>query len=270
MPPFITFLSDYGRTDDFVGVCHAVMARLAPDARVVDITHGIDRHDVRTGAMVLRNTLPYAPAGVHLAVVDPGVGAERRALALRCAEEDRFLVGPDNGLLSLAWDRFGGPVEAVEIGRSPWRLEPVSATFHGRDIFAPVAARLAAGATLAEAGEPLDVDELIALDVSRPRAEDDGLIVHVVGIDRFGNLILDAMHEDLAGTGLRLGQQVELDLGEGDVVKAVFAVTFADVPPGGVLVYEDAYRSLALAVNRGDASRDLDLRRDHELRIRPA
>jgi S-adenosylmethionine hydrolase len=270
MAPFITFLSDYGRTDDFVGVCHAVMARLAPDARVVDITHGIDRHDIRTGAMVLRNTLPYAPAGVHLAVVDPGVGAERRALALRCAEEDRILVGPDNGLLSLAWARFGGAVEAVEIGRSPWRLEPVSATFHGRDIFAPVAARLAAGAPLAEAGEPLDVDELVALDASRPRVEDDGLVVHVVAIDRFGNLILDAMHDDLADTGLRLGQQVELDLGEGDVVKAVFAVTFADVPPGGVLVYEDAYRSLALAVNRGDASRDLDLRRDHELRIRPA
>src|SRR5215213_4993838 len=188
MPPFITFLSDYGRDDDFVGVCHAVMARLTPDARVIDLTHGVGRHDVRTGAMVLRNTLPYAPAGVHLAVVDPGVGAERRAVALRCAEEDRLLVGPDNGLLSLAWERFGGAVEAVEIGRSPWRLEPVAATFHGRDIFAPVAARLAGGDALAEAGDPLDVDDLVTLDVPRPRVDGDALLVHVVGIDRFGNL----------------------------------------------------------------------------------
>jgi S-adenosylmethionine hydrolase len=270
MPPFITFLSDYGRSDDFVGVCHAVMARVAPEARVIDLSHGIGRHDLRTGAMVLRNALPYAPAGVHLAVVDPGVGAERRAVAVRCAEEDRVLVGPDNGLLSLAWERFGGAVEAVEIGRSPWRLEPVSATFHGRDIFAPVAARLASGDQLAAAGDPLDTDELVVLEIPRPRVEDSGLVVHVVGVDRFGNLILDAVHEDLAGTGLRLGQPVELDLGDGDVMKAVFAVTFADVPAGGVLLYEDAYRSLALAVNRGDASRDLDLRRDHELRVRPA
>jgi S-adenosylmethionine hydrolase len=133
-----------------------------------------------------------------------------------------------------------------------------------------VAARLALGEPLAEAGEPLDVDDLVALDVPRPRIEGDDLVVHIVGIDRFGNLILDAVHDDLAGTGLRLGQPVELDLGEGDVMKAVFAVTFADLPEGGVLLYEDAYRSLALAVNRGDASTDLDLRRDHELRIRPA
>jgi S-adenosyl-L-methionine hydrolase (adenosine-forming) len=270
LPPFITFLSDYGHDDDFVGVCHAVIAGIAPDARVIDIAHGIERHDVRTGALVLRNTLPYAPAGVHMAVVDPGVGAERRAVAVRCAEQDRVLVGPDNGLLALAWQRFGGAVEAVEIGRSPWRLEPVSATFHGRDIFAPVTARLAAGGVLAEAGEPLDVDALVGLDAPRPRVEGDALVVHVTGIDRFGNLVLNAGHEDLAGSGLRLGQQVELDFGEGDVVKAVFAVTFADVPSGGVLLYEDAYRSLALAVNRGSASRDLDLRRDHELRIRPA
>src|SRR3954469_21463329 len=122
MARVITFLSDYGHDDDFVGVCHAVMAGIAPDARVIDITHGIERHDVRTGAITMRNTLPYAPAGVHLAVVDPGVGAERRAVAVRCAEEDRVLVGPDNGLLALAWQRFGGAVEAIEIGRSPWRL----------------------------------------------------------------------------------------------------------------------------------------------------
>ena len=131
--------------------------------RVIDITHGIERHNVRAGALVLRRALPYFAPGVHLAVVDPDVGAERRAVALRTAEDDRLLVGPDNGLLSLAATRFGGVAEAFDIGLSPHRLDPLSATFHGRDLFAPVAAALAAGAPLAEAGEPLDPDELVSL-----------------------------------------------------------------------------------------------------------
>src|SRR3954449_421160 len=135
--PVLTFLSDYGQLDEFVGVCHGVIARLAPEVRVIDITHGIPRHDVRAGALVLRGALPYCPPGVHLAVVDPDVGARRRAVALRCAEEDRLLVGPDNGLLMLAAARFGGVVEAFEIGRSPHRLEPVSATFPGPDVVGP-------------------------------------------------------------------------------------------------------------------------------------
>src|ERR671939_1055083 len=143
MARVITFLSDYGHDDDFVGVCHGVIARIAPDARVIDVTHGIPRHDVRSGALVLRRALPYLPPGVHLAVVDPEVGAERRAVAVRTAEEGRLMVGPDNGLLSLAAQRFGGAVEAVDVGRSQHRLRPVSATFHGRDLFAPVAAHLA-------------------------------------------------------------------------------------------------------------------------------
>src|SRR5918993_4038990 len=154
----ITFLSDYGLSDEFVGVVHAVIARIAPEAPVIDLTHGIPRQDVETGARVLARSLPYAPAGVHLAVVDPEVGARRRAVALRTAEEDRLLVGPDNGLLMAAAERFGGIAEVVEISASPWRLEPVSATFHGRDLFAPVAARLAAGGRLADAGAPLDAD----------------------------------------------------------------------------------------------------------------
>src|SRR3954463_8235742 len=161
----ITFLSDYGLEDDFVGVCHAVMARIAPEVRIVDLTHGIERHDIRTGALVLRRALPYAQPGVHLAVVDPEVGAQRRAIALRTAEEDRLLVGPDNGLLSLAAQRFGGIAEIVDVARSPHRLEPVSATFPGRALFAPAPAALAAGAELAEAGDPLDPDEIVRLDM---------------------------------------------------------------------------------------------------------
>src|SRR3954468_8992952 len=136
----ITFLSDYGLEDDSVGVCHGVMARIAPDARVIDLTHGLERHDVRTAAIVLRRSLPFCAPGVHLAVVDPGVGGRRRAIEPRTTGWGRLLVGPDNGLLSLAAQRFGGIAEVVDLARSRHRLEPVSATFHGRDLFAPAAA----------------------------------------------------------------------------------------------------------------------------------
>src|SRR3954454_6163497 len=131
----VTFLSDYGLVDEFVGVCHAVIARIAPEARVIDLSHGIPRHDVRSGALVLARALPYAPPGVHLAVVDPEVGAERRGVAIRCAEEGRFLVGPDNGLLMLAAAAFGGAVEAVDVARSPHRLEPGAGPLHRRGGF---------------------------------------------------------------------------------------------------------------------------------------
>jgi S-adenosylmethionine hydrolase len=265
----ITFLSDYGYEDDFVGVCHGVVARVAPNVRVIDITHGIPRHNVRAAALVLRNALPHMPPGVHLAVVDPEVGAERRAVAIRCAEENRLLVGPDNGVLSLAADAFGGAVEAMDIGRSPWRLEPVSATFHGRDIFAPVAARLAADMALPEAGDPCDADSLARIELSRPEARDGALVAHALAVDRFGNVILDATHADLDGSDIRLGRPLELVAGA-QRFTAWYAVTFADVRPGEFLVYEDAYRMLAVAVNRGNAADLLDLAPGGELRIAPA
>jgi S-adenosylmethionine hydrolase len=265
----ITFLSDYGLADDFVGVCHGVIARLCPEARVIDVTHGISRHNVRVGALVLRNALPYMPPGVHLAVVDPEVGAERRAVALRCADEDRLLVGPDNGLLWLAAERFGGAVEAVDVARSPWRLEPVSATFHGRDLFAPVAARLAAGEPLASGGDPCDPDGLTRLELPRPRADGEALVAHALAIDRFGNVILDASQTDLEGSGIRLGRPLELAV-DGKRFTAWYALTFADVRPGEILVYEDAYRTLAVAVNRGSAAALLEVEPDGELRIAPA
>jgi S-adenosylmethionine hydrolase len=263
---FVTFLSDYGHQDEFVGVCHGVLAGLAPMARVIDITHGVARHDVRAGAIVLRNALPYTPAGVHLAVVDPQVGSARRAVALRCADEERALVGPDNGLLMLAAERFGGVVEAVDIGRSPWRLEPVSATFHGRDIFAPVAAALARGEALAGTGEPVAVEELVGLELPSATVRDGALITHVLVSDRFGNVILDAGHDDLTAVGLRLGSTLDVSA-RGRGHRARFATTFADVDEGELLLYEDAQRQLALAVNRGSALRSLGVGRDAELRL---
>jgi S-adenosyl-L-methionine hydrolase (adenosine-forming) len=263
----VTLLTDYGRDDEFVGVCHGVIRSIQPDAQIVDVTHGIERYAVRQGAIVLRNTLPYLPVGVHMGVVDPQVGTERRALALRTGD-GRILVGPDNGLLSLAWERAGGVELAVEVTRSPHRLEPVSATFHGRDVFAPVAARLAAGAALADAGDPLEPASLATVELPAPRRESDALVAHALIVDRFGNAALNVEHDDLAGSGITLGGGVELEVG-GERYLATYAGTFADVQAGELLVYEDAYRTLAVAINRGDAAATLGLHPDSELRLRP-
>jgi S-adenosylmethionine hydrolase len=201
-------------------------------------------------------------------VVDPDVGAERRAVAVAAANGWTF-VGPDNGLLLPAAEAAGGVVQAVDIARSPLRLEPVSATFHGRDIFAPVAAQLAAGTPLADVGDPLDPLELIGLELPRPGRENGVLIAHVLGVDRFGNLSLDAGHEDLEGSGLRLGHAVVVKAQDGDEARLQYVRTFADVNAGDLLLYEDAQRRLAVAVSHGDAAARLGCKVDDELRIRP-
>jgi len=269
-PPIISFLSDYGLDDAFVGVCHGVIVRACPQARIIDVSHGIPRHDILSGALTLRNAVPYLPAGVHLAVVDPTVGASgshaRRAVALRTEFERRVLVGPDNGLLSLAAARLGGVINAVDIGRSPHRLEPVSATFHGRDIFAPVAAALAAGARLAEVGDPIAIEDLVTLSPSEAQADGDGLHAHVLALDRFGNVILDAGHEQLGAAGLRLGAELTLTV-SGARHPARYASTFADVAAGGLLLYEDAERQAALAVNHGSAAELLGVARGTAVRV---
>jgi S-adenosyl-L-methionine hydrolase (adenosine-forming) len=266
-PPVITLLTDYGVDSEFAGVCRGVIARICPDATVVDITHAIARHDIRHGALVLRSSLPYMPVGIHVAVVDPQVGTERRAVASSCSD-GRVLVGPDNGVLSLAAAASGGVVEAVDISRSQHRLEPVSATFHGRDVFAPVAAALAAGAPFADAGEPLAVDELAGLALPSPRRDGNVLVAHALLVDVYGNVTLDVRHEDLPGTGLILGHKVQVRT-RGGTFDATFTGTFADVEAGELLLYEDATRTLALAVNRGDAAAALGIEADGEVRLTP-
>jgi S-adenosylmethionine hydrolase len=267
MPRPITFLSDYGLADEFVGVVHAVIAHECPTARVVDLAHGIPRQSVLAGALMLARALPYAPPGVHLAVVDPEVGARRRAVALRTALDDRILVGPDNGLLLPAADRFGWITEAVEISTSPWRLEPVSATFHGRDLFAPVAARLAAGEALADAGTPLDPAELVRIELPTPRKgrKKGQLIAHAMVIDGFGNVQLNAAPGDLQA---RLGHPVAIGK---DGRSARYLRTFADAEAGELLLYEDAAGMLALAVNGGEAATELGgVAPGDELRLTPS
>jgi S-adenosyl-L-methionine hydrolase (adenosine-forming) len=255
----ITFLSDYGLADEFVGVCHAVIAQISPDARVIDLSHGVPRHDIQTGALTLAAALPYAPTGVHLAVVDPEVGGTRRAIAVELADK-RILVGPDNGLLWPAAQQGGGVIEAVEITHSPLRLEPVSATFHGRDIFAPVAAHLAWDTELGDAGRPFDPAELQTLDLPTAQIDGDRLAAPVTVVDRFGNLRLAATHDDLEAIGLRLGQLTTVQLASGESHQARYVRTFAEAQHGELILYEDAARQLAVALSHGDAAERLALK----------
>ena len=245
-----------------------MIRRIAPDVPVVDISHGITRHGVRHGALVLAAALPYMPVGVHVAVVDPQVGTERRAVALLCAD-GRILVGPDNGLLSIAWERSGGVEEAYDVSRSAHRLEPVSATFHGRDVFCPVGAHLASGADLADSGDPIDASELEGLDMPEAVIEKGMARTHALAIDGFGNVALSLRHEHLLELGLTIGSRVLIHA-RGARRFATVVQTFADVGPGEFLLYEDAWGAVALAVNRGDAAIELRLNHDDELLVAPA
>jgi S-adenosylmethionine hydrolase len=223
----ITFLSDYGPGDEYVGVVEGVIAAIAPQARVIHLGHGVPPQDVRTGARRLARALDFTPPGIHLAIVDPGVGGPRRALAVRAG--DRILVGPDNGLLIEAAQHID---EVVDVSESPWRLLPTSATFHGRDIFAPVAAHLALGEPLQ--GPRIDPATLV-------RLPDLGGIVRVVEIDGFGNVITNAALPETARVRVN-GRE------------AIVGRTFGDAPPGGLVVYEDSAGEVALAVNGGSAA----------------
>jgi S-adenosyl-L-methionine hydrolase (adenosine-forming) len=242
-----------------------VIKQIAPDADVIDITHGIPPQHVLQGALVLANTLPFMPVGVHVAVVDPGVGGPRKALAVR-GGDDRFYVGPDNGLLLVAADRLGGVEEAVELTNRDYMLEPVSRTFHGRDVFAPAAAHLALGVGLRELGNAVDVAELERLEVPEPTIGKSRIRATVLYIDRYGNVQLNLTSDHLENAGILPGTQVEIEVGW-ERVYAVAARTFADVRSGDIVLYEDAYRNVALAINHGNAAQMLRARVGQELRL---
>jgi hypothetical protein len=260
---FITFLTDFGLQDDFVGTCHGVMKRIAPEAEVIDVTHGIRPGHILQGALVLRNALPFMPAGVHLAVVDPGVGGSRRPLALRDAE-GRYHVGPDNGLLIPAAERFGGIAEAHELASPAYALESVSHTFHGRDLFSPAAAHLARGVALSELGPPIDPDALAHIDLPQPEVGHSRIRATVLSVDRFGNVALNLEREHLEHASIVPGTRVEL-VSKGNNYFAVAARTFADAKSGDLILYEDSYRNVAVAVSRGSAAAVLGVDEGSEL-----
>jgi S-adenosyl-L-methionine hydrolase (adenosine-forming) len=207
---------------------------------------------VLQGALVLANTLPYMPVGIHLAVVDPGVGGPRKPLAFRGAD-GRLYVGPDNGLLLVAGDRLGGVEEAVEIAEERYMLQPVSRTFHGRDIFSPAAAHLASGVELGELGPAIEPGDLTRLELPVAQIGASRIRATALYVDRFGNIQLNLTSDDLERADIVPGTKVEVEV-RFERYFAVAARTFADVRPGDIVLYEDAYRNIALAINQGDAA----------------
>ncbi|WDZ87552.1 SAM hydrolase/SAM-dependent halogenase family protein [Micromonospora cathayae] len=254
---WISLTTDYGLSDGFVAACHGVIARLAPQVRVIDVTHLVPPTDVRHGAAVLAQTVPYLPPAVHVAVVDPGVGTSRRGIAL--ATPDALLVGPDNGLLVPAAEALGGIRAAVELTNPHWLAPAVSRTFHGRDVFAPVAARLADGAPLADAGPPVDPADLVRLPAPVLEVTPTGFTAEVLTVDHFGNVQLAAPGAVLDGRPerLRVGGQ-----------EAAHGRTFGDVPPDGLVIYVDSAGQVAVAVNGGRAAERLGVRSGDPLPVR--
>ena len=255
---WITMTTDYGISDGFTAACHGVIARLAPTVRVIDVTHLVAPGDVARGAAVLAQAVPHLPHAVHVAIVDPGVGTARRGIAI--TTPNGALVGPDNGLLPWAADALGGVTRAVELANPAWFTSNVSHTFHGRDVFAPAAARLAYGAELSEAGPVLDPTSLVRLPDPVVVVADGWVEAEVLTVDRFGNVQLAARDRDVAALGERL-------LVGG--VQAVRGHTFADAPAGGLVVYLDSAERIAIAVNGGRAAVVLGATPGDVLRLSP-
>jgi S-adenosylmethionine hydrolase len=262
----ILFLSDFGLDDEYVGLCHAVIARVAPEVKVIDLHHGIPPHDVVTGALTLAQAVSYGPKdAVFLAVVDPGVGTGRRGVALQAG--DALLVGPDNGVLMPAAAALGGVSSGVELEVGRVVLWSVSDTFHGRDVFAPAAARLAAGADLGEVGEGIDPSELTELGPwSRLEVEEERVSTAVIGVDRFGNVRLGARPEDLKDAGLEADELVLLVAGA--PVTGHRVRTYGELEPAAFGVLVDSAGWLAVVRNGDSAAEQLGLRPGDAVELR--
>lgn len=246
----ITFLSDYGLEDEFVGVCHGVILKIAPHIRIVDIHHNILRQDIRHGAIVLQQAVRFMPAAVHLAVVDPSVGSNRRSICIETPHA--VFIGPDNGLLIPASESSGGVVAAHEIVEERYLQTPISRTFQGRDVFAPAAAHVASGVEPSELGPEIDAADLVSLEIPEAWVHDDHLHAEVLQVDRFGNLQLNFDRSHLEKLGEH-GERFEVRI-EGHRLDVPLGMAFADVEPGEYVVIEDSYGYLSLAINKGDAA----------------
>jgi S-adenosylmethionine hydrolase len=269
-PAFISFLSDYGRADEFVGVCHAVMLDIAPAVRIVDVTHDVPPFDVRAGALTLVRALQYLPEGVVLAIVDPGVGTERRMVAVEV--EHGYLVGPDNGLLAPAVAMLGGPRRVVALENEEFRLPAPGPTFAGRDVMAPAAAHLALGLDPGRLGPDVDPASLAPGIVPLPEVADDGTVhAEVLWVDRFGNCQLNVDPAFLEAAGFDVAGGLEVRAG-GHARRARFASTFAQAKPSELVVVVDSYGTCALAFDRRSAAEALGLRAGDRVTItgRPA
>jgi S-adenosylmethionine hydrolase len=270
----VSFLSDYGLEDEFVGVVKAVIRGIAPGAAVIDIAHQVPPHDVRAGGLVLARTMQYLPPGVVLAVVDPGVATERKAVAVEVGgglgedgdEEPRSVVlGPDNGLLAPAVALAGGARRVVALTNEEFHLPAPGPTFTGRDVFAPVAAHLCNGAELDELGEPLDPNLLMPGILPLSRVEEGAVESEVLWVDRFGNAQLNVDPAEIDD----LGSPLVLRMGERSRT-AVRAVSYAELSPGQVGLVVDSYGLVSVALDRRSAAEELRLGAGDAVRIEPA
>ncbi len=265
----VTFLTDYGTRDEFVGVVKAVIRDLAAHVTVLDLTHEVPPFDVRAGSLVLARSVGYLPEGIVVAVVDPGVGTARRAVAIEVAGGNGVFIGPDNGLLASAVALAGGAERAVVLSNPDYQLPAPGATFAGRDIFAPAAAHLANGVDLAELGEAIDPALLLPGVVPLSRLEAEVLLCEVLWVDRFGNCQLNVGPDELAelaGAETRVRVSVG-DLSDPTVRVAAVAAAFADVPTGAVGLVVDSYGMLALALDRRSAADELQVAAGDQVRI---
>lgn len=262
----ISFLSDYGTEDEFVGVVKSVVRTLSPATAVIDITHAIEPHDVRAGGLALARSVQYLAPGVVLAVVDPGVGTERRPVAIEVAGGEAYLVGPDNGLLAPAVSMVGGATGAFVLDNGDYHLPAPGPTFGGRDIFGPVAAHLCNGVPAHELGTSIDPGLLLpgVLPVSE-RAEDGSIAAEILWIDRFGNAQLNVDPDELADWP----EAVTVGGGRTDRT-AQRVATYAHIPTGSIGLVVDSYGLMSVAVDRASAAEDLDLHVGQEITLTPA
>lgn len=260
----ICFLSDFGLGDDYVGLCKGVISGFAPSTNMIDLAHELPGFGLEYGAEVLEHATRYMPAdAVYLAVIDPGVGTGRRALALR-TPGGAHLVGPDNGLLLPAAGALGGIGEAISLTDDRYHVHPVSTTFHGRDIFAPVAAWLTTGTPVSEMGESVDPNSLVRLDLPVSEVDTEkGVRTRILATDRYGNVRLSAPQDT---PGFEFGSLLKVETPEG-TLKCRYAETFGGSAIGDLLVVPDSHRCLSISVNQGNAARALGLKVGQRLRI---
>jgi len=265
-PKFVSFLSDYGLQDEFAGVCKAVMLGLAPELTIVDISHDIPAHDVRAGALALVRAVQYLPEGIVLAVVDPGVGTERRAIAVET--ESGYFLGPDNGLLAPAVAMIGGAGRAVSLTNEDYHIVAPGPTFAGRDILAPAAGYLARGASLDELGEAIDPIGMMPGLVSLPSEEDGAIVGEVWWVDHFGNCQLNIDPAELQLHGAAVGGRVELRFG-GSTRMARWVHTYADAKASELVMLVDSYGLVSLALDQRSAAQELGLRAGSGITVVP-
>lgn len=255
----ISFLSDFGVSDEFVGVVKSVIADIAPHARVIDLVHEIAPFDVRAGSLALARCIPYVPQGVVLAIVDPGVGSARRGVAISVAGGTGVFVGPDNGLLAAAIALAGGAEKAVVLNNSEYQLAAPGSTFAGRDIFAPAAAYLCNGVPLDELGDDIDPELLLPGIVPLPRELDGGLQGEVTWVDRYGNCQLNISSDDIVGWGKQIRVVITNLATSERVVRSLPVVDNFSQVAGGIALVIDSYGMLAICVDRGSAALELHL-----------